>query len=133
MGMERIVETPRRTIPGRDPRREARRGRRKGRFFFRVLPLALAIAISPAAPIPVLAGDFTGAKGRVAYKGVVVPGVVILAFGDFAEGLGSVPLSRSGPTNAEGIYSLALPPGTYFLVAAKTESPSAITAGTRYA
>jgi hypothetical protein len=124
MGKERIVETPMRTNPGRDPRREACRDRRMGRFIFQVLPLALAIAISPAAPIPVLAGDFTGAKGRVAYKGEVVPGVAVLAFGDFAEGLESVPLFRSGPTNAEGIYSLALPPGTYFLVAAKTESPS---------
>jgi hypothetical protein len=124
MGMQRIVGTSMRTYPGRDSRQEGRRDRRKGRFFSRVLPLVLAIALFPAAPAPAPAGDFTGAKGRVAYKGEVVPGVAVLAFGDFAEGLESVPLFRSGPTNAEGIYTLALPPGTYFLVAAKTESPS---------
>lgn len=66
------------------------------------------------------AGDFTGIKGRVALRGEVVPGVVVMAFRDFDAGLRSVPAARSAETNAEGIYSLELPPGSYHLVAVKT-------------
>lgn len=80
------------------------------------LVLLLLSAASPSA-----GGDFTGVRGRVALKGEVVPGVVVLAFRDFEAGLESVPVAKSEPTNAEGIYSLALPPGSYFLAAAKTD------------
>jgi hypothetical protein len=50
--------------------------------------------------------------------------VVVLAFRDFGEGLGSVPAARSRPTRADGTYDLELPPGSYFLVAAGMEGDS---------
>jgi hypothetical protein len=44
-----------------------------------------------------------------------------MAFRDFDAGLASVPAGRSDATNAEGIYSLALPPGSYHMVAFKSD------------
>ncbi|RJP25201.1 MAG: hypothetical protein C4529_01040 [Deltaproteobacteria bacterium] len=70
------------------------------------------------------AGEFTGARGRVALKGEVVPGVVVFAFRDFEAGLASVAAARSAETNAEGIYELPLPAGSYHLVAARTDGGS---------
>ncbi len=70
------------------------------------------------------AGEFTGVRGRVALKGEVVPGVVVFAFREFDAGLTSEPAARSAETNAEGIYSLGLPPGSYHLVAAKSGGPA---------
>ena len=72
---------------------------------------------------PASGGGFTGVRGRVALKGEVVAGVVVLAFKDFEAGLASVPVARSAGTDAEGIYELPLPAGTYQVVAAKTGSP----------
>ncbi len=85
-----------------------------------------AVLSSPSA-----AGEFTGVRGRVAIRGEVVPGVVVRAYTDFTEGLASVPAAASGPTDVEGIYSIELPPGTYFLVAAKgaREALSALARG----
>ena len=82
---------------------------------------AAAIFLMMLLPAPCGAEGFTGVRGRVALHGEVVPGVVVQAFREFERGLGSAPAARSEPTNAEGIYSLALPPGTWFLAAAKTE------------
>ena len=85
----------------------------------RLLAVSLAVAASLS-----FAGDFTGVRGRVALKGEVVPGVTVLAFRDFDAGLSSEPVARSGETNAEGIYSMELPSGSYHLVAAKSGGPS---------
>jgi len=79
-----------------------------------LLPLCILLAL------PAAAGDVTGVRGRVALKGEVVPGVVVLAYRDFDAGLESVPAATSPGTNAEGIYELPLPAGNYFLVAVKT-------------
>jgi hypothetical protein len=71
---------------------------------------------------PAAGGDATGVRGRVALKGEVVPGVVVLAYRDFEAGLDSVPEATSSRTNAEGIYELPLPAGSYHLVAVKTDA-----------
>jgi len=87
-----------------------------------VAPLLL-LAILPGL---CAAGEFTGVRGRVAIRGEVVPGVTVTAWREFEAGLSSVPFARSEPTNAEGVYSLALPPGSWFLTAAGTgERPAA--------
>lgn len=86
--------------------------------------LGLAIAAVAVAAAPCSGGDFTGARGRVALKGEVVPGVAVLAFRDFEAGLASVPVARSERTNAEGIYALELPAGSYVLVAVRTDAAS---------
>lgn len=72
---------------------------------------------------PAAGGEVTGVRGRVALKGEVVPGVVVLAYRDFDSGLQSAPEAMSSVTNAEGIYELTIPAGSWFLVAAKTGAP----------
>lgn len=72
---------------------------------------------------PASGGEVTGVRGRAALKGEVVPDVVVLAYREFDPGLRSVPAASSSGTNAEGIYELPLPPGSWFLVAAKTQAP----------
>jgi hypothetical protein len=71
---------------------------------------------------PAAGGDATGVRGRVALKGEVVPGVVVFAYPDFDAGLDSAPVANSSRTNAEGIYELPLPAGSYHLVAVKTDA-----------
>ncbi|MDD5760878.1 MAG: hypothetical protein PHP88_00005 [bacterium] len=73
--------------------------------------------------IPAAGGDVTGVRGRVALKGEVVPGVDVLAYRDFDAGLNSVPAAKSSRTNAEGIYELPIPAGSYHLVAVKSDAP----------
>jgi len=91
----------------------------------RCLPAVLAsLVLLAVLPSLSTAVEFTGVRGRVAIRGEVVPGVVVLAYTGFEEGLRSVPVARSDPTNTEGIYSIELPPGLYFLVAAKTSVAS---------
>lgn len=91
--------------------------------FWAAAAAALAVLLAAAfLPRPAGGEEATGVKGRVALKGEVVPGVVVMAFRDFDAGLESVPVARSEPTNAEGLYYLPLPPGTYFLAAVKTEA-----------
>lgn len=85
--------------------------------------LAISVLLAVLAP-PSFADDFTGIRGRVALRGEVVPGVTVFAFRDFDAGLSGDPVARSGETNAEGIYSLGLPPGSYHLVASKSAGPS---------
>lgn len=86
--------------------------------------IGTAAALSLILASPVSGGDFTGVRGRAALKGEVVPGVVVLAFRDFERGLSSAPVARSRETNAEGLYALELPPGSYFLAAVRTDAPS---------
>jgi len=87
---------------------------------FRGVPAGWATPLLLLAILPALcgAGEFTGVRGRVAIRGEVVPGVTVTAWKEFGKGLASVPFARSEPTNAEGIYSLPLPPGSWFLAAA---------------
>jgi hypothetical protein len=86
-----------------------------------VAAILLLPCLLPAGPA--VGEEITGVRGRVALKGEVVPGVVVLAYRDFDSGLQSAPEAISSGTNAEGIYELPLPAGSWFLVAAKTESP----------
>ncbi len=94
----------------------------RGKATGRMAAAAAALLLMAASPGP--AGDFTGVRGRVALKGEVVPGVVVLAFRDFEQGFSDTPVARSRGTNAEGLYALELPPGSYFLVAVRTDAPS---------
>lgn len=82
----------------------------------------LLLLLTLLLPIPAAGGDVTGVRGRVALKGEVVPGVAVFAYRDFDAGLDSVPLEGGSRTNAEGIYELPLPAGTYHLVAVKTDA-----------
>jgi len=67
-------------------------------------------------------GEFTGIKGWASVRGERIPGVTVYAYRDFERGPASGMAARSGPSLPDGSFSVALPAGNYFLVAAKTES-----------
>ena len=93
---------------------------RTGTSAVRRMTFLLLLVLLPGGPAA--AGDFTGARGRVALRGQLVPGVVVMAYREFDAGLDAAPVARSAGTNAEGMYELPLPAGSWFLVAAKTEA-----------
>jgi hypothetical protein len=82
------------------------------RFVFGILFLA---AISLSADV-VAAGE-SGIRGRAAWRGELVPGAVVYAFRDAAGQYRQGHVASSAPTATDGTYSLALPPGSYTLVA----------------
>ncbi len=82
----------------------------------RLIPLILLLAV------PAAGEGGSGVRGRVALKGEVVPEVEVLAYREFEAGVNSVPVAGSSRTNAEGIYDLPLPAGTYHLLAVKTDA-----------
>ncbi|RMF48480.1 MAG: carboxypeptidase regulatory-like domain-containing protein [Deltaproteobacteria bacterium] len=67
------------------------------------------------AAVPALAA--TGAKGRVAWRGELVPGVKISAYRSVDDLVAGRPVAVSEPTALDGTWSLALPPGRYVMVA----------------
>ncbi len=58
-----------------------------------------------------------GVEGRVAWRGQLVPGLLISAYGSLQEVVENRPLAVSAPSKLDGTYRLELPPGTYYLVA----------------
>lgn len=92
----------------------------KGRWL--TLPAALVLvgaALSGAAA----ADGGSGVRGRAAWRGELVPGVVVYAFDSTDGGFQQGAVARSEPTATDGTYSLALPPGGYTLVAASGDDP----------
>lgn len=89
-----------------------------GRFGFLFLTaLAGIAALSPGAAG---AGDFTGVRGRATWNDNTAAGVVVYAYREFDYGFPGDPVAVSSPTAADGVYSLELPAGNYFLIAART-------------
>lgn len=82
-----------------------------------ILAAALAAGVALGSTIDARAGEFTGIRGRVAWNDNTVAGAVVSAFRVFDNGLAGVPVAVSSPTPPDGAYSLALPAGSYFLVA----------------
>jgi hypothetical protein len=70
---------------------------------------AVALAATPDAP-------FTGVRGKAALDNEGVAGVVVLAYRDYDRGAAQEPEAQSRATGADGMFSLALPPGNWFLV-----------------
>jgi hypothetical protein len=67
-------------------------------------------------------GEFTGFKGWVSLNGERIPGVTVYAYREYERGAASEPVALSGPSRPDGTFSIAVPAGSYSLVAAKTES-----------
>jgi hypothetical protein len=65
--------------------------------------------------LPALADS--GVKGRVAWRGELVPGLRISAYRQIADIAAGKVLGSSDPTALDGTYQLDLPPGQYVLVA----------------
>lgn len=65
----------------------------------------------------------SGVKGRVAWRGELIPGVTIKAY----HSIDAIALKKvfavSGPTGQDGTYQLELPPGRYYLTAGNGSQP----------
>jgi hypothetical protein len=89
-----------------------------GRFGF--LLLAGLAGIAALSPGEARAGDFTGVRGRATWNDNTAAGVIVYAYRDFDRGFPGDPVAASSPTPGDGVFSLELPAGNYFLVAART-------------
>ena len=69
-----------------------------------------------------VSGEFTGFKGWVSLNGERIPGVTVYAYREYESGSASGPVVLSEPSLPDGSFSVALPAGSYFLVAAKAET-----------
>lgn len=78
-----------------------------------LLSLLLLFIALPA--LPALADS--GVKGRVAWRGELVPGLRISAYRQIEDIAAGKALGVSEPTALDGTYQLELPPGRYVLVA----------------
>lgn len=67
--------------------------------------------------LPGWAADASGVRGRVAWRGELVPGVTIRAYAGIRDIGGGQTLAVSEPTALDGTYQLDLPPGRYVLTA----------------
>ncbi|HEY3353749.1 MAG TPA: carboxypeptidase-like regulatory domain-containing protein [Polyangia bacterium] len=83
-------------------------------------PPGVAAAPGPAsAPAPSLL------TGTVADDGEPAAGAMVQLYRDLALGLDAVPAFTTGPTGLDGTFRLAVPPGTYYLVARVGAGPGA--------
>lgn len=84
--------------------------------------LAFLIVLLLAA-VPVLAAS--GIRGRVAWRGEVVPGLKVRVYRSIADIPAERPVAVSVPTAKDGTYALELPPGSYYLTARSYETKPA--------
>jgi len=77
--------------------------------------VAMILIVLLILPLPALADS--GVYGRVAYRGELVPGVIISAYSDADSDYLADPVAVSEPAATDGTYRLSLPPGVYTLVA----------------
>jgi hypothetical protein len=66
---------------------------------------------------PALLLAASGVEGRVAWRGQLVPGLSISAYGSLQQLQENQPLAVSSPSQLDGTYRLELPPGSYYLLA----------------
>lgn len=59
----------------------------------------------------------SGVKGRVAWRGELVPGVIVRAYRSIDAIAADQVVAESAPTDQDGIYRLELPAGRYYLTA----------------
>lgn len=59
----------------------------------------------------------TGVRGRIAWRGELVPGVTIRAYKSIADIAAGRPVAESKLSDMDGTYSLELAPGSYYLTA----------------
>jgi len=64
----------------------------------------------------------TGIEGVAAFRGDFVERAVVMAFAAPGPGSGDLPVATAEPTDGSGRYSLTVPPGSYYLLAVKSDS-----------
>ena len=69
----------------------------------------------------------SGVRGRVAWRGELIPQITVQAYKQIADIAKGVPIAVSAPTDLDGIYQLELAPGNYVLTA--SSRPGALKPG----
>ncbi len=59
----------------------------------------------------------SGVRGRVAWRGELIPEITVQAYRQIEDIAGAKPIAVSAPTDLDGIYQLELAPGNYVLTA----------------
>ncbi|PLX77927.1 MAG: hypothetical protein C0615_04630 [Desulfuromonas sp.] len=59
----------------------------------------------------------SGIRGRIAWRGELVPGITVRAYRQIADIAAGKHVAVAAPSKVDGTYSLDLPPGSYFLTA----------------
>lgn len=67
--------------------------------------------------LPVGANAAAGVKGRVAWRGELIPGVIVRAYSSIDAIAQDESIAQSQPTAQDGTYTLALKPGKYYFTA----------------
>lgn len=81
----------------------------------KALMMTVACGLLCLAALPVMADS--GVRGRVAWRGELIPDVKVRAYRTVADLASGPPLAVSAATDLDGLYQLDLPPGSYVLTA----------------
>lgn len=65
----------------------------------------------------------SGIQGRAAWRGELVPGIVVRAYRSIADIAAGKAVAESAPVGLDGTYKLDLPPGSYYLTARDGRGP----------
>ena len=77
------------------------------------LPLVPAATPPPEMPVTIA----TGVAGRVLHNGQPVANAIVFVYPDLSAQFKGFGLGMSAPTDAQGLFEIALPAGSYYLVA----------------
>ena len=67
--------------------------------------------------LPLVALAESGIRGRIAWRGELVPGVTVRAFNSIEDIAAEKAVAVAEPSQLDGTYHLDLPPGSYYLTA----------------
>jgi hypothetical protein len=79
--------------------------------------LNLGLVPEQAGAAPAAAETATGVAGRVVHDGAPLAGATVFVYTDLTSRLKGMGYTMSGPTDDSGAFELALPAGTYYLLA----------------
>ncbi|TLM65681.1 MAG: carboxypeptidase regulatory-like domain-containing protein [Deltaproteobacteria bacterium] len=65
----------------------------------------------------------SGIQGRAAWRGELVPGIVVRAYRSISDIAAGKAVAESAPVGLDGTYKLELPPGSYYLTARDGSGP----------
>lgn len=88
----------------------------------------LNIGLVAPAPAPQVAEPFIegGVAGRVLHDGQPLAGAIVYLYTDLTSDLKGMGYAMGGPTDADGYFEVAVPPGTYYLIARHRQGAASV-------